>query len=215
MCSSSVGGALMEVGGIAGAAFTGGSSLALLAAGTAAVGDFAQNQMANANAKMINQQEAEQQNQISQQAGQQAGQLAMQARAQRAAAVAGASASGVNLGSNSVLGSLQTTNEQQANQMGLITQNLENQREASQTNAQSELDQKATSKTLLGSLTDMGLAYGESAAATSAAKARATPSPGGLTGGSGGLFSGIGSLFGAKQSSSALNPDSTNWSALT
>lgn len=199
MCNSSVGGALLQVGALAGAAFSGGSSLALLSAGTAAVGDFAQNQQASANAKLINQQEAEQQDQISQQAGQQANQLAMQARANRAAAVVGAASSGVNLGSNSLLGSLQTTNEQQANQMGLITQNLENQRSASQIEAQQQLNQKATSKTLFGSLADMGLAYGESSAGLSAAKQRALPNAGGsgLFGSGGGLFgsNGLGDWF--------------------
>lgn len=134
------------------------STSAMVATSVAAAGAsmLAQQQQAAAQAKLIGAQESQQQSQISQQAGQQANQLAMQARANRAKSTVAAAASGV-AGSASVGASIQSEDEMQHQQMGLITQNEQNQRSASAVEAQSEMASKASSPTFMGALTNLGL----------------------------------------------------------
>lgn len=154
------------------------STSAMVATSVAAAGAsmLAQQQQASAESKLIGAQEAQQQNQISQQAGQQANELAMKARASRASSTVAAASAGV-AGSASVGAAIQSTDEMQDQQMGLITQNLQNQRSASAVEAQSEMASKASSPTFLGAFTDLGLTAASAGVRAAAAQNKSGGSP--------------------------------------
>jgi hypothetical protein len=133
-----------------------------LAAAVAAVGVVSAKEQASAQQKVIDNQSAQQAIQISQQAGQQESIAATQARAQRAQSIVAAGGAGVNLGSNSFIGSLQTTTMNQYNENGLILDNEKNAQDARVANTDSLLASKASSPTFLGGALDVALA-GESA----------------------------------------------------
>lgn len=150
------------------------TNMAAAAAVTTAVSVAAAKESAAANAKAIDQQNQVQAIQISQQAGQQESIAANQARQARAQSIVAAGGAGIDLGSNSFIGSLQTTTMNQQTENGLILDNEKNSQAARQANAQSLMNQKATSPTFLGAALDMALAGTDSVMSSKAAYDRGT-----------------------------------------
>lgn len=134
------------------------TAMSAAAVATTAVSVTAAAEQSKANAAAIDQQNQVQADQISQQAGQQESIAANTARATRAQSIVAAGGAGVDLGSNSFLGSLQTTTMNQMTENGLIIDNETNSQDARQANAQSLMNQKATSPTFLGGTLDVALA---------------------------------------------------------
>lgn len=166
---------------------SGGTSVPLemsaLSMGVGAAETYAQSQQAKRNAALIESQEKLQQNQISQSASVNAGKNAMEGRAARATGAVMASAQGINLGSNSFLGAMQGSDESQDQNEGLIAENLNNQRQASVAQANSELASKASSPTALGGFMDAALKAGSAYVQGNAWAGRGLPAFGGVTGG--------------------------------
>lgn len=116
--------------------------------------DRAQNVAASRQARAITHQNQIQADQIADQQGQQIDERARAARRERAAARVSASESGINLGSNSFLAMLQSSEINQSIGAGLILHNEKNLQDARQANYQSNLA-GITMKTNLGIATDM------------------------------------------------------------
>lgn len=129
-----------------------------ITAASAAVSTIAAKQQASAQAATIQAQSQLRANQTRAAAGQQMEQAAMKARQQQAQSVAAASAAGVNVGSNSFMESMQTTNMNQANESGLILEQDQNQQQANIAETQSLLNSEASSPTFVGGALDIGLA---------------------------------------------------------
>lgn len=104
---------------------------------TTAASLASQRQQAKAQERATNEQNAIQADEIAKSAGVELGERARAARRERASMRASASESGINLGSNSFLAALQTSQMNQSNDMGLITQNERGQQRARQANARS------------------------------------------------------------------------------
>ncbi len=130
------------------------------AAASAALSMYASNKSATAQGEAINQEAEIRGKEMQAQAGQQEEEGLMRSRAERAQSIAAASGSGVNLGSNSFMASLQTTTMNQANESGLILENEKNQQQANTAETQSLLNEKATSSTFLGATLNVALAGG-------------------------------------------------------
>lgn len=160
---------------VAVAAITATQALVATSVATTAASLAAQSEQAAAQTKAAEAQQAERQTEAEQQAGQQASKEAQAARAAGAASIVGAASSGINLGSNSLLGSLQTTTENETDEQGLITQNLNNERLGIQVETQSNLNSKAYSPTFLGAATDLSLSGAAAYEKGVAAKNRSTP----------------------------------------
>lgn len=124
---------------------------------SAAVSFVAAKQNANAQQKAINAQADARATQVAAQAGQAESAAAMAARQARSSSVVAAGESGINLGSNSFLASLQTTTMNQYENEGLIMENEKNQQNGDRAMVQSELNSKATSPTFLGGALDVAL----------------------------------------------------------
>lgn len=137
------------------------TAMVAMSVATTAVTAVAQSEQANAERRTINAQAAIKGQQERAQAGQELEQTSMRARAERAASAAAASGAGINLGSNSFMSSLQTTTMNQANEAGLITENEQNQQQATVAETQSLLNSKASSPTFLGATLDTALAGGD------------------------------------------------------
>ena len=90
---------------------------------TSIVGNVAANKAVDAQAKAVSKQNQIRADEIAKQAGQELTERARMARRERAAARAAASQAGVNLGSNSFMAMLQTSEMNQYNDMGLIVYN--------------------------------------------------------------------------------------------
>lgn len=116
-----------------------------IVAAIAVVASVAQNVQANraasAQAKAITAQNQIKANQISDQMGQQIDERARAARRERAAARVSASESGINLGSNSFLAMLQTSEVNQSIDSGLILHNEANLQKQRQTDYRSYMSQ--------------------------------------------------------------------------
>jgi hypothetical protein len=117
---------------------------------TTAVTAIAAHQQAMKQQGAINAQADARATQVASAAGQQQSVAAMEARQARSQSVVAAGESGINLGSNSFLASLQTTTMNQANNEGLIMENEKNQQAGDTATVQSELNTQATSPTFLG-----------------------------------------------------------------
>jgi hypothetical protein len=165
---------------------TGISEMALvgIAIGTAttAVSVIAAHQQAMKQKGAINAQADARATQVAAAAGQQESVAAMEARQARSQSVVTAGESGINLGSNSFLASLQTTTMNQANNAGLIMENEKNQQNGDSAQVQSELNTQASSPTFLGGALDVALsgasAYMSGQAAYKAgANAKPAPAP--------------------------------------
>lgn len=135
-----------------------GEAMMAVSALTTAASVAAEQSQAKAQAAVIQQQSQLRANQTAAVAGQQENQAAMKARAQEAYSVAAASSMGVSTGSNSFLASIQTTNMNQANEDGLITENEQNQQQANIAQTQSDLNSKASAPSLFGGLLSTALA---------------------------------------------------------
>lgn len=96
--------------------------------------------------------------QVSNVAGQQESVAAKSARQARAESVVAAGESGINLGSNSFLASMQTTAMTQSDNNGLILENEKNQQLGDQATVQSELNTQAYSPSIFGGAVSSGLA---------------------------------------------------------
>lgn len=127
------------------------------AAATTAVSVIAAKQQANAEEKAVDASADARATQVAQQAGQEESAAAMQARQARSQSVVAAGESGINLGSNSFLASLQTTTMNQYENEGLIMENEKNQQNNDQAQVQSELNSKAYSPSFLGGALDVAL----------------------------------------------------------
>lgn len=140
--------------------------VAIAAAAVAAVGTYAEDRNANIQADrestLLTKQAIERDKEINQAAGQQEDASTRQAREERAAARAAAAESGVNLGSNSFLAQLQTSQLNEMDNNGIILQNAKNQKQATGIQYQSGLA-GLQKKTGLGIAVDMagsaGAAY--------------------------------------------------------
>jgi hypothetical protein len=129
--------------------------MAVVGAATTAV---AANQQAKAEQGAINKQAETRSSEIAAQAAQAEQQQAQEGREARAQSAVAASASGINLGSNSFLASIQETTMNQVNNQGLIMENERNAQAGNQAEANSELASKASRSTFLGATLDVALA---------------------------------------------------------
>jgi len=102
-----------------------------------AVSVYSQQESAKANTKAISEQNQVQADEIARATGNELHERARAARRERAMMRASASESGVNLGSGSFLAALQTSAQNQYNDMGLIVQNEKGQQRARQAQANS------------------------------------------------------------------------------
>lgn len=118
-------------------------AVSIVMAAVAVIGSVAQNRAANKAAerqtRAIEHQNQIQADQISQAQGQELDERARAARRERAAARVSASEAGINLGSNSFLAMLQTSELNQSIDSGLIVRNNENRQEARQAKTNSLL----------------------------------------------------------------------------
>jgi hypothetical protein len=135
-----------------------GETMMAVSAMTAAASTVAASQQARAQAATIQAQSQLRANQTRAVAGQQMEQAAMKARQQEAQSLAAASGAGINVGSNSFMASMQTTNMNQANESGLILENEQNQQQANVAETQSLLNSEASSPSAVGGMVDVGLA---------------------------------------------------------
>lgn len=124
---------------------------------TAAVGYVAAKQNATNQQKAIDQQADTRATQVADAAAQQESAAAMNARQARSQSIVAAGESGINLGSNSFIASLQTTTQNQYENEGLIMENEKNQQNADTAETQSLLDTKANSPTFLGGALNVAL----------------------------------------------------------
>lgn len=122
---------------------------AAVAVVSAIAADKAQNHAASVQAKALTKQNQVLADQISDQQGQQIDARARAARKERAAARVAASESGINLGSNSFLAMLQTSDIHQGIDTGLILHNEKAAQQARQAQYESNLS-RLTMKTGLG-----------------------------------------------------------------
>ena len=120
-------------------------------------------QQAKANRTIIDQASVQRQNEISESGSLQLNETAMAARAARAHSIAAASGSGINLGSNSFLASLQTTTMAAANKSQVELENEQNAQEDNTMKTQSELNSKATEPSFLGWWVQNNMTYLEGA----------------------------------------------------
>jgi hypothetical protein len=147
---------------------------------TTAVTAVAAHQQAMKQQGAINAQADARATQVAAAAGQQESVAAMEARQARSQSVVAAGESGINLGSNSFMASLQTTTMNQSNNDGLIMENEKNQQNSDTAQTQSLMNTEATSPTFLGGALNTALsgagAYMSTATAYRAgAKSGASP----------------------------------------
>src|ERR1700723_313256 len=120
---------------------------------------IAQMQAAKANKTAIDAASIQRQNEISEQGSLQLNETMMQARAARAHSIAAASGSGINLGSNSFLASLQTTAMATSQKTQVELENENNAQIDNFNKTQSELNAKASTPTFMGWFINNNLAY--------------------------------------------------------
>lgn len=132
-------------------------ALAGLAATASVASSVAQNKANRAYEKALNEQNRLQQEEIRKRAGQELTERARQARRARSSARAAASAAGVNLGSNSFLAMLSTTDTNLTNDAGTVLYNERSQQAARQAEYVSQLS-KIQYKTGLGIALDAATA---------------------------------------------------------
>lgn len=136
-------------------------AIPIIMAGLAVVSSIAMNRAANkaadAQAKAYGEQNAILQEEIADRTGNELNERARIARRERAAARVAASESGINLGSNSFLAMLQTSEINQSIDSGLIVRNEKTQQRARQANYKSNLA-GLTKKTGLGIALDAAAA---------------------------------------------------------
>jgi hypothetical protein len=120
---------------------------------------IAQMQAASANRTAIDAASIQRQNEIRESGSLQLNETMMQARAARAHSIAAASGSGINLGSNSFLASLQTTAMATANKAQVELENENNAQIDNFNKTQSELNAKAGTPTFMGWFINNNLAY--------------------------------------------------------
>jgi hypothetical protein len=120
---------------------------------------IAQMQAASANRKAIDAASIQRQNEIRAQGSLQLNETMMQARAARAHSIAAASGSGINLGSNSFLASLQTTAMATSQKTQIELENENNAQIDNFNKTQSELNAKASTPTFLGWFINNNLSY--------------------------------------------------------
>ena len=104
-----------------------------------AVSVYSQQESAKANTKAISEQNQVQADEIARATGNELHERARAARRERAMMRASASESGVNLGSGSFLAALQTSAQNQYNDMGLIVQNEKGQQRARVANTRARM----------------------------------------------------------------------------
>jgi hypothetical protein len=120
---------------------------------------IAQMQAAKANRTAIDAASIQRQNEIRSSGSLQLNETMMQARAARANSIAAASGSGINVGSNSFLASLQTTAMATANKAQVELENENNAQIDNFNKTQSELNAKAGTPTFMGWFINNNLAY--------------------------------------------------------
>lgn len=132
-------------------------------------------QAAKVNRNMIDRASTDRQHEISEAGSLQMNETAMTARAARAHSIAAASGSGVNLGSNSFLASLQTTTMASANKTQIELENEQNAQEDNFVKTQSELNAKASSPSFMGWFVSNNMAYLSGAYGGQVTGAKSTP----------------------------------------
>lgn len=159
---------------------------AAITAATTVASVVAERAQASSNEKAIDQAADVRAHQVAAQAGQQESAAAMQARMARSQSVVAAGESGINLGSNSFLASLQTTTMTQYNNEGLIMENERAQQQGDEATTQSELNTKAYAPSVFGGALDSALSGADAYISYQnayKAGANARNSPGSTTGG--------------------------------
>lgn len=120
---------------------------------------IAQMQAAGQNEKTIDAASIQRQHEITEQGSLQINEAMMTARAARAHSIAAASGSGINLGSNSFLASLQTTTMATSEKTQVDLENEQNAQTDNFNKTQSELNAKASKPTFMGWFIQNNLAY--------------------------------------------------------